>query len=787
MGILRVFMTAEQSAEMALTTRRLRLRSNGYDPVPATGKRVLLPRWTEKAGIDDEEVAAWGQSHPDWSNTGVLTARTPVGDIDIKHPLAADRVDELITGIFGEHGTIVRRFGEAPKRCIFFRTDEPFAKVLRILVHPNYQEADGKLLKQRIEVLGLGQQVIVDGVHPDTKKPYGYHGNRDLLGITRADLPPITRDEAQALVDLAAEVLIKEFDFREPEPADSTIVAWPGGPLDADAALAAMTSGAEVNDIQPRVISQKLRELWDPDEIVTFVVNATMAAAIKYDLRQTNGQPWSRDIEVAWVRKRILSSIHNVFLKDYDPRSGEIPSWLHPKYQDRWLDILKEGRQPRCSFNASGFFIRALRHAARALAGDGAGDGSADAAGRNGGTEEGEGARAESGPEAPNGKRETQFKIRATPFTPFDPATLPKRQWLYGKHYLLGTASATVGPGGGGKSSLTLVELIALAAGRNLLGETPVRRCRCWYHNAEDDMDELRRRIAAICQHYSISQQDLVDWLHVTSGVEMPVKIATVTNGRGTHGIIDKSTTEAIIREIVEHEIDVAAFDPLIAHHIGGEAATGDMDQIAREFVRIAYITNSSVEIVHHTRKPAAGQEEMTVNDSRGPIALIQAVRAARVLNTMTNTEAAKARIDDVDRRLHFRMDDGKGNRAKPTAAKWYKIASVPLPNGDDVGVVIDWQYNTSVEDIPDVVCAQIQNEVLTAVGQYRAAKQSPNWIGNLIARIFRIDRNDKQGPNRISTILRLLYEKGVITATSADPKKHGVEIVTVGSWVAGK
>jgi hypothetical protein len=68
-------------------------------------------------------------------------------------------------------------------------------------------------------------------------------------------------------------------------------------------------------------------------------------------------------------------------------------------------------------------------------------------------------------------------------------------------------------------------------------------------------------------------------------------------------------------------------FDPLIAHHIGGEGATGDMDQIAREFVRIAYITNSSVEIVHHTRKPATGQEEATIFDSRGPIALIDTLQ----------------------------------------------------------------------------------------------------------------------------------------------------------------
>jgi hypothetical protein len=777
-------MSAEENAHAAaLTPLRLRLRANGYPPVPAHQKRVLLRDWTAKGTAGDEEIASWEQDYPAWTNTGILTAATPALDIDLRNPEAAARIDDLVAEQYSEQGIILRRFGEAPKRCIFFRADEPFNKIVYVLEHPACVDADGKPLKQRIEVLCLGQQVIVAGLHPDTGRPYSYHGNRTLLDVPRSELPPITKSQAQGLVNHAAEILVKEFGYREPSPDDSTIVPWPAGtPFDADVALSTMASGAEVNEVQPRVISQKLREAWDPDVIVEFVVNATMAAAAKHDLKQSSGEPWSRSIEMAWVRKRVMSAIRNVFMKDYDYRSGEIPLWLHPKYHDRWMAILKDGRPPCCCFNASGFFVRALRFDHHSLNGGDAADARAheeEAAPEVTSTEPGQ---------SNGGKRETRFAIQATPFTPFDPTTLPKRQWLYGKHYLLGTASATVGPGGGGKSSLTLVELIALAAGRNLLGETPVRRCRCWYHNAEDDMDELRRRIAAICQHYNIPQTDLAGWLHVTSGVEMPIKIATIANGRGgVHGIIDKSTTEAIIREIIDHEIDVAAFDPLIAHHIGGEGATGDMDQIAREFVRIAYITNSSVEIVHHTRKPAPGQEEMTINDSRGPGALTQAVRAARMLNTMSNTEAAKARIDDVERRLHFRIDDGKGNRARPEAAKWYKIASVPLPNGDDVGVVTEWQYSTSVEDIPDAVCAQIQNEVLTTPGQYRAAKQSPSWIGHLIARIFRIDRNDRQGTHRIGAILRILYDKGVITATAADAKKHGVSVITVGSWVAGK
>jgi hypothetical protein len=47
-----------------------------------------------------------------------------------------------------------------------------------------------------------------------------------------------------------------------------------------------------------------------------------------------------------------------------------------------------------------------------------------------------------------------------------DPAAFPRRQWLYGKHYLRRTTSLTAAPGGMGKSSLLLVESLAMATAR---------------------------------------------------------------------------------------------------------------------------------------------------------------------------------------------------------------------------------------------------------------------------------------------------------------------------------
>lgn len=58
--------------------------------------------------------------------------------------------------------------------------------------------------------------------------------------------------------------------------------------------------------------------------------------------------------------------------------------------------------------------------------------------------------------------------IRAQCFVYRDPRTIPPRKWLYDKHFIRGYVSADIAPGGIGKTSLVLVEAIAMASGRNL-------------------------------------------------------------------------------------------------------------------------------------------------------------------------------------------------------------------------------------------------------------------------------------------------------------------------------
>ena len=132
------------------------------------------------------------------------------------------------------------------------------------------------------------------------------------------------------------------------------------------------------------------------------------------------------------------------------------------------------------------------------------------------------------GSELPPGKT-PPVKFAPTPFTWRAPSTFPRREFVCGRHYARQFLSVTAAPTKVGKSSKSLVEAVAMAAGRNLLGVEPVRPMRDWYWNGEDPQEELERRVLAICLHYGIDRVELEKNLFLDSGRDTEIIIATQT------------------------------------------------------------------------------------------------------------------------------------------------------------------------------------------------------------------------------------------------------------------
>jgi hypothetical protein len=147
---------------------RAALKAAGFSPVPCNGKRIFLRGWQEMRDIPLEVMRAdyyWRL----YRNTGILTERAPAFDADILHPDAAAAVEYLGKDWFDGRGLIPVKFGLWPKRTLLFRTNKPFAKIAIYFTDPLGRE-------HHIEWLGLGQQTVAHGFHPDARQPYWWFG-----------------------------------------------------------------------------------------------------------------------------------------------------------------------------------------------------------------------------------------------------------------------------------------------------------------------------------------------------------------------------------------------------------------------------------------------------------------------------------------------------------------------------------------------------------------------------------------------------------------------------------
>ena len=104
--------------------------------------------------------------------------------------------------------------------------------------------------------------------------------------------------------------------------------------------------------------------------------------------------------------------------------------------------------------------------------------------------------------------------------TPFKWRKLPPREWLFGQHYIRKFVTATISPGGIGKSSNAIIEALAMATGRQAM---PLRvvslgkrtKLKVWYVCGEDPRDEIERRFQAAMIHFGIEPEDVEGYLFI--------------------------------------------------------------------------------------------------------------------------------------------------------------------------------------------------------------------------------------------------------------------------------
>ncbi len=366
----------------------------------------------------------------------------------------------------------------------------------------------------------------------------------------------------------------------------------------------------------------------------------------------------------------------------------------------------------------------------------------------------------------------------ATPFVWRDPATIPRREWLFGRHYVRKFLSVTFGAGGGGKSAHSITEALSMVSGKPLLTEIPRTPLRVWSINLEDDVDEIDRRFMAAAIHFGLSPDDVVGRLFTDSGRNQQVVVARAV-GRETR--IVEPMVDAIIGEIRAREIDVLIVDPFVSTHEVSENDNSAIQQVASAWVRVAHEANCSVELVHHVRK--SNGSEATADDGRGAGALKDKARSVRVVNAMTADEAGNAGLPAAQAPFHFRIDSGKANMAPPRSkgSVWRRFQSVKLGNGagfldpsDDIGVVVEWHWPTTDDvkaELPDGAFDALLGKL--ACGNYRESDQAIQWAGEAVAEVLRLDPKQPDDKRRIKGLLRSWLQSGDLqTVVKQDHKR---------------
>ena len=375
-----------------------------------------------------------------------------------------------------------------------------------------------------------------------------------------------------------------------------------------------------------------------------------------------------------------------------------------------------------------------------------------------------------------------------TAYTPIDPALIPKRRWVYDNAYIRSYISVLASAGGVGKTSMQIVEALAIASGRPLLGETVHERTSVWMVNLEDPLEEAQRRIAAAMKHYNVKPEEIEGRFFVDAGRDVQIKFATQTR----EGVIaNDELAEYMSQKITQHGIGMVFIDPWVGANDINENDNVAMNAAVAAARWVCDKTDCAMVLTHHIRK--GNGDDANIDSVRGAGSLIGAARAARVINKVSQEDAMKLGLGELEALGIFRVDDGKANLSPPAAKAVYRrMEGVELPNGEWVGVAIPFKMPDLFDNVTAKHAQQVQRLVGAAAERQepmRASMQAKSWAGNAVAVVLDLDMDKAHEKAKAKAILAKWVETDVLRFDEWPDKRAGrdVKVLVVGEWITGE
>jgi len=256
------------------------------------------------------------------------------------------------------------------------------------------------------------------------------------------------------------------------------------------------------------------------------------------------------------------------------------------------------------------------------------------------------------------------------------PDDLPSRPWLIDRALMDGQVTMLTGRGGEGKSLLALQLAITVAMGKDFAWWKVKERRKVLLLNAEDNIDELQRRLLSASEVMGIEPEALTDNVFTLDSDNIILIHRDVEDQK----IKPTQLYNKIIDHIRMHRIGLLVVDPLIETHAYlDENSNVDMKALIMMLRRLARSCGIPVLIVHHSRKGATVGDQ---DGARGGSSLVNACRIVLTLDRMDQTTFDKYH-PPLEKEFYVRVAGAKANYAGRQAESWLQLESVLLNNGD--------------------------------------------------------------------------------------------------------
>lgn len=332
-----------------------------------------------------------------------------------------------------------------------------------------------------------------------------------------------------------------------------------------------------------------------------------------------------------------------------------------------------------------------------------------------------------------------------------DAAHIIPRPWVFEGLLLRRAVTLLVAEGGAGKSLLSLIIAAHLAVGLDFSSMKVVQPGKSIVYNAEDDVDEVSRRMNAICEAYNIDKAAVNEKVCLLGADDL---ILQFTEGRPPR--VNSEQVQMFITAAQDPEVVFVAIDPMIEAHSGEENDNNDMRYVMGVFRLIARRADVAVMLVHHTGKiPIASSQSYAGNQhaGRGASSTGFAGRIMLTLFPVSEADCEGIGVVPAEKHNYVRLDGAKGNyMGKTGRPHWLRWHEREIANGERIGVLLPHDakgaHDAMVKAIAGLISeTMIRNgsAVLTmdeAVDELRAsdmlfAKEEPATAKKRLVRLF--------------------------------------------------